>query len=146
MGTRIFALRFYPYVAIWVMQLDYSGNTASNAMNGFQQPSRRFRTIAQVLDTLPRAESKIGTISQSKDLINQKRKKSQQHQTISQASTRGLFSSMQPREHHYDLRNAGGAGGKAAEGGYQPLAATRSSRIPSSHDTENVKANLPTPW
>jgi hypothetical protein len=66
---------------------------------------------------------------------------SQQHRHMLPASTRGSSSSVPLREHHDNIHNAGGAGGKAAEGGRQPRAATRPPRTSSSHNTMKVAPN-----
>ena len=67
---------------------------------------------------------------------------SQQHRNIPPASTRAPSSSALPREHDDDTHNAGGAGGKAAERGRQPPAATRPPCTPSSQNTVNIAPNI----
>jgi hypothetical protein len=55
---------------------------------------------------------------------------------------RASSSSALPREHHDRTHNAGGAGGKAAERGRQPPAATRPPCTPSSHNIVNIALNI----
>lgn len=67
---------------------------------------------------------------------------SQKHRNNPPASTRAPSSSLLSPEHRNDIHNAGDAGGKAAERGRQPPAATRPPCTPSSHNTVNIAPNI----
>jgi hypothetical protein len=66
----------------------------------------------------------------------------QQHRNIPPASMRASSSSALPCGHYDDTKNAGGAGGNAAERGRQPPAATRPPCTPSSQNTVNIAPNI----